>query len=298
MSERLSETLRGDAPTLPDALAARLRRFSEGKGRLVVLTGAGISAESGIPTFRGKEGYWVVGSKEYHPQEMATFSMFQRQPEEVWAWYLYRRTVCRGAEPNEGHRAVVALEQLLGERFLLITQNVDGLHLRAGNSLERTYQIHGNVDYARCVEPASVAPWRLPEDLPPKQKGAGLTDAERELLGGDDASGGGQGQCRGWARPHVLWFDECYDERTFRFESSLRAAAAAEILLVVGTSGATNLPMQVGVMALQRGATIVDINPEPNPFSELAAEAEQGFYLQGPSGAFLPLIVEALRGEG
>ncbi|PID39370.1 MAG: RNA polymerase subunit sigma [Proteobacteria bacterium] len=278
-------------PTLPHALAERLHAFAGGRGQLVVLTGAGISAESGIPTFRGKEGYWVVGSKEYHPQEMATFAMFKRRPEEVWAWYLYRRTICRGAEPNDGHRAVVELEQLLGDRFLLITQNVDGLHLRAGNSLARTYQIHGNVDYARCVEPATSAPWALPEDLPPKEKGAGLSDAERVLL-----RDGGGGACRGWARPHVLWFDECYDEETFRFESSLRAAASADILLVVGTSGATNLPMQVGTMALRQGAMIVDLNPEPNPFSELAAEAQQGFFLQGPSGAYLPLIVEALRG--
>lgn len=289
----MSETRGSDAPALPEDLGRRLRSFVGGDGRLVVLSGAGISAESGIPTFRGKEGYWVVGSKEYHPQEMATFAMFERRPEEVWAWYLYRRTVCRGAEPNEGHRAVVELERLLGDRFLLITQNVDGLHLRAGNSLERTYQIHGNVDYARCVEPAGAAPWALPEDLPPKEKGAGLTDAERALL----AEGGGGGVCRGWSRPHVLWFDECYDEQTFRFESSLRAAASAEILLVVGTSGATNLPMQVGVMALRQGATIVDINPEPNPFSELAAAARHGFFLQGLGGAYLPLIVEALRSE-
>lgn len=277
------------SPGLPGGLLERLASLRE-DGSLVVLTGAGISAESGIPTFRGREGYWTVGSREYHPQEMATFAMFERQPEEVWSWYLYRRTICRAAQPNAGHLAVVALERALGARFLLITQNVDGIHLRAGNSTERTYQIHGNIDYARCVEPAGLPPWPLPDDLEPKEKGAGLTTRERELL-----SGGLDGRCRGWARPHVLWFDECYDDQYFHFTSSLKAASEADLLLVVGTSGATNLPMQVGMVALQRGATIVDVNPDSNPFSEMAERAEGGFFLQGPSGDFLPAIAAALR---
>lgn len=271
---------------LPPALTDRLALLANDDGKLVVLTGAGISAESGIPTFRGKDGYWAVGSREYHPQEMATFEMFSRQPEDVWSWYLYRRAVCRAAAPNEGHRAVVELEERLQDRFLLITQNVDGLHLRAGNSLARTYQIHGNIDYARCVQPQRE-PWALPVDLPPKGKGEGLTDQEREVLRG--------GPCRGWSRPHVLWFDECYDEENFHFNSSLSAAAAADVLLVVGTSGNTNLPMQVGMMALRRGATIVDINPDPNPFSQMAQQAAQGFFLQGSSADYLPQIVDALR---
>lgn len=275
--------------SLPDALRRRLRTFVCQKGRLVVLTGAGISADSGIPTFRGKDGYWVVGTDEYQPQQMATFAMFSRQPEAVWSWYLYRRTICRAAEPNASHHALVELEGLLGDRFLLITQNVDGLHLRAGSSRERTYQIHGNIDFARCVKPPSD-PWALPVDLPPKAKGRGLTEGERELLCG--------GPCSGWARPHVLWFDECYDDRYFHFTASLEAAAAASILLVVGTSGATNLPMQVGVTALRRGATLIDINPEPNPFSRLAEESPDGAFLQGGGGDFLPLILDALRDRG
>ena len=126
--------------TLPRELLDQLYALRDGDGSLVVLSGAGISAESGIPTFRGKEGYWTVGSTEYHPQEMATFAMFTREPEAIWGWYLYRRTVCHEAGPNAGHQAVVRMEQALGDRFLLITQNVDGLHLRAGNSLERTFQ--------------------------------------------------------------------------------------------------------------------------------------------------------------
>jgi NAD-dependent deacetylase len=273
---------------LPERLSALLAEFSGGSGSLVVLSGAGISAESGIPTFRGKEGYWVVGSREYHPEDLATFAAFSERPEVVWPWYLYRRTVCRKAQPNAGHLAVVALEQKLGDRFLLITQNVDGLHLRAGSSRERTYQIHGNIDFARCGRECSGGEiWPLPEDLPAKGKGEDLTAAEKEILRCP--------KCGGWARPHVLWFDECYDEEHFRFESSIRAATQAAVLVVIGTSGATNLPTQVGGLALRGGALIVDVNPEPNPFSQMAAAAKRGFYLQGPATRFLPAIVEALR---
>ncbi len=276
--------------TLPDRLLTILRDFARSReGTFVVLSGAGISAESGIPTFRGKEGYWVVGSREYMPEEMATFAMFSRRPDEVWAWYLYRRGVCHGAEPNAGHQAVVKLEELLGDRFLLITQNVDGLHLRAGNSPERTYQIHGNIDFMRCATECGAPIAKLPE-LPLKPKGEGLTETERAAL---RCPG-----CGGLGRPHVLWFDEYYDEEHFRFHSSLRAAVAATVLVVVGTSGATNLPMQVGHAALEAGATIVDINPEPNPFSTLASRADRGFFLQGPSSEYLPLLAEAIAGGG
>ena len=272
--------------TLPDRLQAILRDFARsGEGSLVVLSGAGISAESGIPTFRGKEGYWVVGSREYMPEEMATFAMFSRRPDEVWAWYLYRRGVCRGAAPNAGHLAVVKLEELLVDRFLLITQNVDGLHLRAGSSPERTYQIHGNIDFMRCATECGAPISRLPE-LPAKPRGEPLTDEERAALRC-------QG-CGGLGRPHVLWFDEYYDEEHFRFQSSLRAAVAATVLVVVGTSGATNLPMQVGHAALEAGATIVDINPEPNPFSSLASRADRGFFLQGSGSLYLPLLAETI----
>ena len=148
-------------------IEAIARRLQSG-GRLTVMSGAGISAESGIPTFRGPEGYWTVGSKVYHPREMATRAMFDRSPREVWHWYLYRMGVCRRAAPNAGHRAVADLERLLGERFTLITQNVDGLHLRAGSSPRRTLQIHGNVFFMRCAGECSAAVFPLPADVPAK----------------------------------------------------------------------------------------------------------------------------------
>ena len=258
-------------------------------GSCVVLTGAGISAESGIPTFRGKEGYWVVGSREYHPQEMATNAMFGRMPDEVWQWYLYRRGVCHNADPNPAHLALVDLEQALGDRFLLITQNVDGLHRRSGNSRERTYEIHGNIDTMRCKRGCTSEIYPIPDEVPFKQKGDALTDSDRAMLRCP--------RCGESTRPHVLWFDECYDEQWYRFQSSLTAAMQAALLLVIGTSGATNLPMQVGGIVAQRGAAMIDINPQPNPFSRMATASSKGCFVQSGAGDALPEIVAHLIGS-
>src|SRR5689334_10636211 len=116
-----------------DAVLAACRAALARSGSIVALTGAGVSAESGIPTFRGKQGYWTVGAREYHPQELATKAAFDAMPWQVWAWYLYRLGVCQRAEPNPGHHALTQLAHALPDRFSLITQNVDGLHRRAGS---------------------------------------------------------------------------------------------------------------------------------------------------------------------
>lgn len=268
-------------PRLEQILSDVRRR----RGNVVALTGAGISAESGIPTFRGAEGFWTVGSRNYMPQEMATHEMFLRAPEEVWRWYLYRFGVVRHAEPNAGHRALVDLERALGERFTLVTQNIDGLHRRAGS--RRVFTIHGDAAWVRCADGCDVGLLDLP-DLGARDHGEPLGDAERRKLTCP--------QCGGWLRPHVLWFDEYYDEDNYRMDSTLRAAAAADLLLVVGTSGATNLPMQVGELAWRRGAALVDVNPEENPFSELAERSERGFFARGSACERLPAIVQALAG--
>jgi NAD-dependent deacetylase len=263
-------------------LQERLRTVARGPGRVTVLTGAGISAESGIPTFRGPEGYWTVGSREYHPQEMATLAMFRQSPETVWAWYLHRAGVCRAAAPNPGHRAVARLEALLGARFTLITQNVDGLHLRAGNSPGRTFQIHGNILFMRCAAACTPRLRPLPEALTPRERHAPLAEREAHLLRCPD--------CGGWDRPYVLWFDECYDEAHFRFDSSLETAAATALLIVVGTSGSTNLPGQVAATVYRRGGTILDINPADNPFAALARHTPGGAALRGTGAAVLPAL--------
>ncbi|HUL59953.1 MAG TPA: Sir2 family NAD-dependent protein deacetylase [Anaeromyxobacteraceae bacterium] len=264
-------------------LAGILADVRERRGAVVALTGAGISAESGIPTFRGAEGFWVVGSRNYMPQEMATREMFDSAPEEVWRWYLYRFGIVRGAEPNAGHRALVALERVLGDRFTLVTQNIDGLHRRAGS--QRVLAIHGDAAWVRCADACGIGLLALP-DLGARGKDDRLTVPERRKLTCP--------RCGGWLRPHVLWFDEYYDEENYRMDSALRAAGAADLLLVVGTSGATNLPMQIGRMVYLRGAALVDVNPEENPFAEMAERAERGFFARGSACERLPAIVSAL----
>jgi NAD-dependent deacetylase len=268
------------------ALRELLDRGKRGDGPIVVLTGAGISAESGIPTFRGEEGYWTVGSTNYHPTDMATYAAFERMPDEVWRWYLYRRSVCRRAAPNAAHLALVELERALADRFLLITQNVDGLHLRAGSSLERTYQIHGNIDFLRC------------EDEHPRLRPVPLEVGERwdKNTPLDDETKALLACCAGGtlSRPHVLWFDESYDEPLFRFESSIRAASSASLLIVIGTSGQTSLPFQIVSIVARRGAPLVVINQDDSPFSEIAERSKSGLFIRGPAGEHVPPIVEHL----
>jgi NAD-dependent protein deacetylase/lipoamidase len=272
---------------MDQTLATLLEDTRRRQGRVVVLTGAGISAESGIPTFRGEEGYWVVGSRNYMPQEMATRSMFEQAPEEVWRWYLYRFGVCRDAQPNAGHAALVRLERALGDRFTLVTQNIDGLHRRAGS--QRVYCIHGDAAWVRCAAECGVGLLDLPR-FPPRTKDQPLTAEDRRQLTCP--------RCGGWLRPHVLWFDEYYDEEHYRLESALRAARGADLLLVVGTSGATNLPMQIGELVYMRGAALVDVNPEENPFAELAERSPRGHFARGSACERLPEIVAALGAEG
>lgn len=256
-----------------------------------MLTGAGISAESGIPTFRGEEGYWRIGSRNYFPEELATRAAFIRMPDEIWGWYLYRRSHCRAAAPNAGHLALATLERELenrgeGDRFVLVTQNVDGLHLRAGNTLARTYQIHGNIDFMRSLDDDDVRCYPLPAELGEQwERGKPIGERERALL----VSPNGRP-----ARPHVLWFDETYDEERFRFESSLAAAERANLVVVVGTSGATNLPSMIVRRAVERGTALLVINQDPSPFSEIATRIPTGHFIQGSAAALLPPLTDLL----
>ena len=246
--------------------------LSDPSRRITVLTGAGISAESGIPTFRGPEGYWTIGSRDYHPQEMATLDMFSRQPDEVWKWYLYRLGVCSSAVPNTGHMALVEMERRLGDRFALITQNVDNLHLRAGNTQARTIQIHGNIMYMRCSNECKKRLYALPREVLHREKEQPLSETDRKYLSCPD--------CGKRTRPHVLWFDECYDEHYFKFESALDIAAVTDLLIIAGTSGATTLPNHITSIVYQRGGSIIDINIEESPFSSLAMNSPDGAFMK------------------
>lgn len=251
-------------------------------GHVLVLTGAGVSAESGIPTFRGREGYWTIGSREYHPQDLATHHAFSRMPWEVWAWYLYRLGVCRRAEPNAGHAAITKLALGLPDRFALVTQNVDGLHRRAGTPAHQMFTIHGDISQMRCARDCTLDRYPIPPEVPMVARGEAVSDEARALLSCP--------RCGGMARPHVLWFDESYDEPRFHLDTVRRLATGAAVLAVVGTSAQTNLPWQVVTLAARAGAAIVDINPEDNPFGEFASAGT----LRSPSATVLPALVDGI----
>jgi NAD-dependent protein deacetylase/lipoamidase len=267
------------------AVHASLRAALASGGPVLVVTGAGISAESGVPTFRGPEGYWTVGSRNYQPEELATAAAFARMPREIWRWYLWRRSVCRAAAPNPGHLALVELAAALGSRFALVTQNVDGLHLRAGSPAVSTLQIHGNIDFMRCARHCCTSLTPIPESIPASSREQPLGDAELGALCCP--------HCGGPARPHVLWFDECYDEELFSADSAMRAAASAELLLVVGTAGATNLPQQIARTVARRGRLLIDVNAEANSFAELARVSD-GHVLRGRASELLPPLCAAI----
>jgi NAD-dependent deacetylase len=268
-------------------IATLQKIFSDQSKQITILTGAGISAESGIPTFRGPEGYWTVGAKEYHPQEMATYAMFTKHPDEVWQWYLYRLSVCLDAEPNQAHLALVEIEQILQDRFTLITQNVDNLHIRAGNNPERTFQIHGNIFFMRCVNECQQSLVALPQELFPRDKDQPLSVEDKSLLSCPD--------CGAVTRPHVLWFDESYDEHYFKFESAMAVAEKTDVLIIAGTSGATTLPNHVANMVYQNKGAIIDINIEENSFTKLALNSNHGEFLNMSCSKGFAKILTAIK---
>ncbi len=229
--------------------------------RLAVITGAGISAESGIPTFRGSGGLW----KNFSAEELATPAAFQRDPKLVWEWYDWRRGICKNAEPNPGHLAVVTLETRTPE-FLLITQNVDGLHNRAGS--RNIAEIHGNIWRARCTLCGNQ--FDLPEtpiaNIPPHCK------------------------CGAIARPHIVWFGESYDEDLL--EDVLDFLNAADVVLVVGTSGMVPMPVYLTRHAMSHGAFSIDVNPEDSELTKLVSLS-----IRGQAGEVLPqLLAEQATG--
>jgi len=256
-------------------------------GRISVLAGAGLSAESGIPTFRGPEGYWTVGSRVYQPHEMATRRMFQSNPIAVWQWYLYRLEVCRQALPNKAHHALVTMEQLFPDSFALVTQNVDNLHLRAGQSAANTYEVHGNIGFVRCSNECGHRILPMPDQVSGKTKNEKIIVAEWQALHCP--------ACGHLLRPHVLWFDEAYNERYYRAESAMQIARETSMLIVAGTSGATNLPNLVVSEVYHHSGAIIDINIASNPLGRVIEQYPRGISLRQPSGTALPEIVNRLK---
>jgi NAD-dependent protein deacetylase/lipoamidase len=230
-----------------------------GARHVCVLTGAGISAESGIPTFRdAQEGLWA----RYDPLDLATPEGFERDPELVWRWYEWRRELIRGSEPNPGHRALVALARRVPV-LTLVTQNVDGLHQRAGST--GVIEYHGNILRDRCT-------------------------VEQVVVERSRTAGGGLPRCAscgGLLRPDVVWFGEMIPRAAL-----LSADAAAEdcdVFLSVGTSSLVYPAAGLAEAALRRGATVIEVNPNPTDLSPSAA-----VLLRGPAGRLLPAVLEAL----
>ena len=225
----------------------------------VVLTGAGISAESGVPTFRGKEGLWG----KFRPEELATMEAFVANPKIVWEWYNWRRTLMGEVKPNPGHYALTEMEQL-AENFTLITQNVDGLHRIAGT--EEILELHGNIYRNKCV---SCDSQYREEDIDPDQ----IPVCPK---------------CGGKIRPDVVWFGEMLDEHVI--EEAFHRSEQADIFLTVGTSAVIHPAASLPVVAKQYQATLVEINPEPTPLTDLA-----DFSFTVKSGEFLPELVTSLK---
>jgi NAD-dependent deacetylase len=222
---------------------------------IAVLTGAGISAESGVPTFRGSDGLW----RTHKPEDLATPGAFARDPKLVWEWYDWRRSVITSVEPNPGHYALAALEDRSPE-FELVTQNVDGLHERAGN--RRIHRLHGSIWRLRCTEcGAENNDDRVPLPQIPPRCGCGAL-----------------------VRPGVVWFGEPLPQK--EWTAAERAAAACDLLIVVGTSAQVYPAASLIPLAARASARIIEINLEETPLSGVA-----GLALRGKAVEILPQII-------
>jgi|SRR5690625_886606 len=228
--------------------------------RVVALSGAGISAESGIPTFRdAQKGLWA----EFDPMELATPEAFERNPKFVWDWYAMRRQEMVEVEPNAGHYALANWAQRCSD-FSVVTQNVDGLHQRAGS--EQVIELHGSLLQVRCSaeEHKVVDDWlELPDEVPRCA------------------------HCEAYLRPNVVWFGEMLP-----MGALLRAeevVATADLVLSIGTSSLVQPAAQLPYRALKAGVTVVEINPDETPLT-----ADATYSLRGPAGQVLPALLAAL----
>jgi NAD-dependent protein deacetylase/lipoamidase len=227
--------------------------------RVTVLTGAGVSAESGVPTFRdARTGLWA----KFKPEELATPQAFRRNPRLVWEWYDWRRQRVAGVQPNPAHRALAEMEHRFPQ-FRLVTQNVDGLHQRAGS--RNVIELHGNITRTKCFDEGTViSSWPDTGDVPPKCP-----------------------HCGGLLRPDVVWFEEPMPEA--EMEQATVASTHCDVFLSIGTSTVVYPAASLPFEALRSGATVVEINPQPTPFT-----SEAHYALAGAAGVVLPQLLASL----
>lgn len=246
---------------LREHLADAVRKLRDAT-TVAVITGAGVSAESGIPTFRGPDGTW----SRFNLEDLATPQGFQRNPKRVWEWYVYRKKEYGDAKPNPAHDTIAAMERHYPE-FLLITQNIDTLHSKAGSA--NVLEIHGNINKARCTACDTVFDYScltLPEHLISCPA------------------------CGALARPHILWFGEMYDAAHLRHMTEF--LSTANVVLIVGTSGTVTMPAHLAKYAMQCGAYAIEINPNE---SELSQHVD--CYIREKAGTALPELWKAVTGE-
>ncbi len=235
-------------------LATLKQRLAEARA-VTVLTGAGISADSGVPTFRGADGLW----KNFRAEDLATPEAFARDPRLVWEWYNWRRELIATKRPNAGHSALTALETRF-DRFLLITQNVDGLHRDAGSA--KLLEIHGNIWKVRCTQCRRVSDNRdVPIAILPTC-----------------------GACGGLLRPHIVWFGEALDEASL--DQSMGAAASCQVMLIVGTSGLVNPAASFAGIAKAAGAFLAELNLDDTPNS-----GSMDLAIRGRAADLLPALL-------
>jgi len=241
----------------PAELISTLR----GTTKLVALTGAGVSQESGLRTFRDAQtGLWA----QYKPEDLASPQAFRRDPKLIWDWYAWRREAVKGVRPNAGHYALVEIETHIPE-FTLITQNVDGLHRMAGS--KNVLELHGNIQRVRCSECYTFA----------------------ETWGDDTESVPQCSVCSGLLRPDVVWFGEALPRD--QLEASVEAARTCDVFFSIGTSGVVQPAASLAHAARNRGAVVVEVNAEP---TLLTSKANYAFH--GKSGEMLPELVKAVWG--
>lgn len=231
------------------------RRWIAEAHSIVVLTGAGVSAESGIPTFRGPGGLW----RERKPEQLASPEGFAKDPRLVWEWYDWRRTVIKDVQPNPAHFAIAELERR-APRFSLVTQNVDGLHDRAGS--RNVLKLHGDIWMVRCVKCGREArDERAPmPELPPRC------------------------DCGGMLRPGVVWFGESLPVETWH--AAGEATRSADVVIVAGTSAVVYPAAGLVPLAKASGARVIECNMEETPFS---AQLDRSF--RGRAGEILPELI-------
>lgn len=233
---------------------------------LVILTGAGVSKESGVPTFReAMDGLWA----RYDPQQLATPYAFRANPQLVWEWYEWRRGLVGESKPNAGHIALAQLERLHTGDVLTVTQNVDDLHERAGS--EHIVHLHGNIACNKCFDNCQGEP-TLIENLDPTDQSVPPRCPH----------------CGGMVRPDVVWFGETLPVHAIN--RAIEASQLCDVMLVVGISGLVNPAAQLPMLAAQNGAAVIEVNPDTTPITPVAKVK-----LTGASGELLPQVITVLE---